>query len=136
MRQLKEFKSVLDKVPLKLVICFFKIQFDRHIPCPTSSSYKSLNHLLHDDNIIADATPWHKPSLIGVNDFCHVGFESVYNDTRQHLIKGITKANRTKLSDCFRVGYFWDEGQIRVTLARRESVLCENVLNDLNDAWA
>ena len=132
--QLKEFKSILDKVPLKPVICFFKIQFDRHMPCPTSSRYKSPNHLLHDDNIIAYAMPQHKPSLTRVDDFCHVGFESVNNDMRQQLIKGIAEANRTKLSDCFKVGYFWNNGQVRVTPTQRESVMCENVLNDLNDA--
>ena len=134
--QLKEFKSILDKVSLKSVICFFKIQFDRHIPCPTPSRYNSPNHLLHDDNIIAYVTPRHKPSLTGVDDFFHVGFESVNNDTRQQFIKGIVEANRTKFSDCFKVGYFWNNGQVRVTPTRRESVMCENVLNDLNDAWA
>ena len=93
-----------------------------------------MNHLLYDDNIIARVTTRHEPSLTGVDDFCHVGFESVYKDSRQQLVKGITEANRTKLSDCFKVGYFWDEGQVRVTPTQRESELCENVLNDLNDA--
>ena len=73
LRQLKKFKSFLNKVPLKLVICFFKIQFECNIPRPTSTGYKSPNHLLHDDNIITRATAWHKPSLTGVDDLCHVG---------------------------------------------------------------
>ena len=98
-RQLKKFKSFLNRRPLKPIISFFEIQFERNIPCPTPTRYKSPNHLLNDDNIIARTTNQHKASLTGVDGLCHVGFESMNNDTRQQFVKGITKANRTKLSD-------------------------------------
>ena len=59
--------------------------------------YKSLNHLMNDDNIIARTTNQHKASLTGVDGLCHVGFESMNNDTRQQFVKGITETNGTKL---------------------------------------
>ena len=98
-RQLKKFDNFLNKMPLEPIISFFKIQFECNIPRPTLLRYKSLNHLMNDDNIIARMTAWHKTSLTGVNGLYHVGFESMNNDTRQQFVKGITDANRTKLSD-------------------------------------
>ena len=40
-----------------------------------------------------------------------------------------------KLRNYFRMGYFRNKGQIRITPTRWESVLCEYILNDLNYAW-
>ena len=79
---------------------------------------------------------WHEPNLARVNHLRHVGFEPLDNDTRHQSVKGIAETYGTKLGDKIRVGYFWNKNQICDTLARRDHVLGEDILNDLNNDWA
>ena len=71
-----------------------------------------------------------------VNHLCHIGFEPLDNDTRHQFVKGIAETYGMKLGDKLRVGYFWNKNQICDTPARRDHVLGEDILNDLNNAWA
>ena len=97
--QLKEFKRILNIMPLQSIIGFFKIQFKSNIPCLTSPRDESSNHLLDNDNVITRMSTQHKPSLTRVNHFCHIGFEPLDNDTRHQLVKGIAETNGMKLGD-------------------------------------
>ena len=60
----------------------------------------------------------------------------MHNDTRQQFVEGIRKTNWMKLSDQLGMGYLWNKDQVHDTLARRDSKLRKNVLNNLNDARA
>ena len=97
--QLKEFKRILNIMPLQPIIGFFKIQFESNIPCLTPLRDESSNHLLDNDNVITRTLTRHKPSLTRVNHLCHIGFEPLDYDTRHQFVKGIAETNGTKLGD-------------------------------------
>ena len=98
-RQLKELKRLLNIMPFRPIISFFKIQFECNISRLTPPRYESPNHLLDDDDVIACTSAWHKPSLTRVNHLCHVRFEPLSNDTRHQFVKGVAETNGAKLGD-------------------------------------
>ena len=97
--KLKEFKRILNIMPLQPIIGFFKIQFESNIPCLTPPRDESSNHLLDNTNVITRTPTRHKPSLTRVNHLCHIRFEPLDNDTRHQFVKGIAETNGTKLGD-------------------------------------
>ena len=71
---------------------------------------------------------WHKPSLAGVDNLCNIRFEPLHNDSRKQFIKGITKADWSKLSDQVRMSNFWNKHQVCESPIWRYSKLFKNFL--------
>ena len=87
--QLEEDKRFLDKILLKMVIGFFKIQFDCDVSSSTSPISSNANNVLNQNNIVTGPAPRHKSSLTRINDFCHIGFEALHKDSRYQLVKSV-----------------------------------------------
>jgi len=102
-RKLALNKAIFNKIPIKTVISFFKINLNGHKHFVTFHSSHRVHHLLSYNNIMMNGMTQNKARLVRGNNFIQKRVNSINNHLSNNFIDDITQSNRTELRSKFRL---------------------------------
>ena len=98
MRNLVQVKNISDEVSFKPIIGLFQVYFNRHVTFFTPLKIHGMDDFLSNNHIIHPQSARDKDSLKRGNKTRHQRSKPLYYHFGDHLVNGVTQANRPKQS--------------------------------------
>ena len=98
MRKLVQEEDIPDEMPFKSIIGFFQVYFNRHVTFFTPLKTHGMYDFLSNNHIINPQFAKNKGSLKRGNKTRHQRSKPLYYHFGDHLVNGVTQANRPKQS--------------------------------------
>jgi hypothetical protein len=79
----------LEEIPANIIIGFFEINFEHHVPFLPLGFFHRVDNLLEDDSIICGSFPWQEATLERANNLVKERAQTVNQDLGDELVDSV-----------------------------------------------